>query len=778
MYIPKIILLGSGVSRNHNLSMVTCHRASHYKGMGEFLMESIISNIRNRFGLVVLLATIVMIAAAGSGASASDDPSSPKFVPWFEIGGFYNSGDDSRGEGIIFAPLVYGERDMVFTDLRMKFFENEAREYNIALGYRHMGSYGFNLGAWIGGDFRKSEIDNRFSQLSGGFEALSHNWDFRLNWYGPGTDSKAGRAGFTQLQLTTNNLYMIGGEEVMLQGIDGELGMRLPVEMVNIDPNKFELRAYGGVFYFDDKDALEEVAGIKARVTLAMNDIIPQLPGSRLTAEYEFSYDDVREERHEIGGRLRIPLSDPGTTTLHALAEMTPQERRMLEGLERDTDIISVQSKRENVEDALTNTDFDRVVYVNDGGSIEDKSAASGDNSLLIVRGVIDDGRQRIEGNQTVQGGGSTIQVRGLKSGTVAGFTAPGSRPTVTNGGANILRLAGNNIHIAGLLLDGQGTNNNGIRGGSNKGNIVIAQNIIQNTGDDAIDFRNRNNNIRILNNAISNAGDEGIDFDNRNTNVTITGNTISNSVDAGIDFDDRNTGVVIADTTITNSGDDGIDLGDRNIVSISGLTINGAGDDGIDLGGRNTVTVAASTITNTDYGIYLSDNQNNVMVSNTVFSNISNDAVLFDGRNNEFLVVDSTITDVFDGIHVDGRSNKIAVTNVAFSNIGDNAIVTHSRNNVLLVSGSTFTNVGDDVLDLNRNTTLLFSGNSVSGNVGQDIFDFQGPNSIVLPSSTGNVNNATLGGDICEGNGNFTGTLEISDIVGIVIVDGGAPCS
>ena len=174
--------------------------------------------------------------------------------------------------------------------------------------------------------------------------------------------------------------------------------------------------------------------------------MIPGLAGSQLTAEYEFSYDDVREERHEVGGRLRIPFSAAPTR----LANLTPQERRMMDGLERDTDIVTTQSNQEGVSDALTNVDFDRVAFVQSGGSITGTSAAAGGNSLIIVKGGQITGPQVLSKNQTLQGGASTIAVRGQRSGTVVGFTAPGSRPEIfATSAADVINLSvGSNSHV------------------------------------------------------------------------------------------------------------------------------------------------------------------------------------------------------------------------------------------------------------------------------------------------------------------------------------------
>ena len=94
--------------------------------------------------------------------------------------------------------------------------------------------------------------------------------------------------------------------------------------------------------------------------------------------------------------------------------------------IERDDDIVTVQSKAEGVQDALTQVHFDRVAYAN---SITTVSNEAGDNTLIIANGTFG-GPQELNGNQTLQGGKSTILVTGLKSGTTPSFTAPASRAT------------------------------------------------------------------------------------------------------------------------------------------------------------------------------------------------------------------------------------------------------------------------------------------------------------------------------------------------------------
>jgi len=619
----------------------------------------------------IMAATCLSTFTILNSVSASAAEPGSKWLPWMEFGGYYNTENASRGEVAIFLPVSQSSTDLLFIDARGKIFEGDAKEGNFALGYRHMHGSGFNLGAWIGADARTTDQDNGFWQLSGGFEALSHNIDLRINWYGPATEERAaGSTDFTKVHISGSNIVMTGGQEVALQGIDGEIGIRVPLELINLGSPDLTLRAYAGGFYFDNDLALEEVAGLKTRLELRVENIIPSITGSRLTAEYEFSYDDVRDDRHEFGARLRIPTS-PDDSTL--LASLTLQERRMIDGLERDTDIVTTRSKAETVEDALTGTDFDRVAQVTGGGSITTTSNTAGANSLLIVNGTIAGG-QTVQANQTVQGGGSTIQVRGRRSGTVAGFKASGSKPTVTTGAGDIITLTGNNTHIAGLLIDGQATSADGISGGSDKSNIAITQNTLLGINSDGIFFEDRNDGIIIANNSIAAAAANnanGINFRNDNSNITITNNTITAFNDS-IEIDNRNSNILIANNILTSrvgNGGETIEFGGEN----SDLTIRDniltADDNAIEINQNNSSgTITGNMITTVNgVGIRLgvgASTGNNFTVTNNTFGAIGEAAIQI-AHSSTVTIADNTFNGAIGTflLDVDGVGNVLSGT-------------------------------------------------------------------------------------------------------------------
>lgn len=361
------------------------------------------------------LAAATILAAVCAGAAGARTPAEPvggkKWAPWVEYGGYLGTDDATRGEAAFWTPLLQNPNSLMFLEMRGKLFEESAEEGNFALGYRRMLRSGWNAGVWGGYDLRGTAFGSTFDQLSGGLELFSERFDIRANGYIPlGDEETLFSTSATTLTATGAPTVQLSGNDILLvtpgfattttttatqyamHGVDGEVGMRL---FGGRTPRGPELRVYGGGFWFEHEDVAQEIAGPRARLELRFDDIIDFVPGSRLTIEGEFSHDEVRDDKWEVGARLRIPFGGAS----RRYASLTPQERRMTGALERDTDIVAQQEttssttvssgtvQEENVEDALTGTDFDRVAIVEAGESLGGASTAAGANALIIVRG-------------------------------------------------------------------------------------------------------------------------------------------------------------------------------------------------------------------------------------------------------------------------------------------------------------------------------------------------------------------------------------------------------
>ena len=161
--------------------------------------------VRSSFCTVI---SLILVFHFSSAAPAAEDES--KWLPWYELGGFYGSDDGSRGEVALFAPFEQRSRALGFVDLRGKLFEENVSEFNLVSGYRWMLHNGWNLGAWGGLDARESSIDNRFYQLSAGFDALHSDFDFRVNGYAALSDPKMSPE-LAQVRLSGNRILLVGG---------------------------------------------------------------------------------------------------------------------------------------------------------------------------------------------------------------------------------------------------------------------------------------------------------------------------------------------------------------------------------------------------------------------------------------------------------------------------------------------------------------------------------------------------------------------------------------
>lgn len=591
-----------------------------------------------------------------------------KWQGWWEFGGAIANNDESRGEVTLFQPLGQTAATLFFSDIRAKLFEDDVREGNVAFGWRQR-RQGWNFGAWAGLDVRRTEHDNNFFQLAGGLEALGERWDMRLNGYAPFSDTKSTPSAATVF-LRGNQILMRHGGEMALYGVDAEAGRRI----AGGRSGRHALHLYGGAYWYDHADNDREITGPKARLEYRLDDVIARLPGSRLTLDAAVSHDNVRDTRWSVGARLRIPFGG-GLRTSQPLSGL---DRRMTERLERDVDVVIGTTGDERVDDAETDVQLNRVAFAN-GATGLGPAIAQGGQTLIIAQGgngTITGGVD-LQDNQTLQGGASTIQVRGRKTGTVTGFTAPGSRPFVQVGlDLDVIGVEGSNVHIAGLTIDGLGqTSDEGIDVRFGKSNIVIEQTLVQNVGDKGIDLDDDNSNIRIFNNTVRNAFTDGVSMDNDNTDVTISDMTIvnsgrdgiytdsrntnltiervtidtagfhgidlgfdntgvtirdsniSNADDAGILVFEDNTGVTIANTTISASPNDGVRIEDGNSVTLNGVTINGA-DDGLEVGIFNTVTMNSSTFsgTFTDDAIDIQTPLNTLGGSGNVFNGVAND--------------------------------------------------------------------------------------------------------------------------------------------------------
>ncbi len=563
----------------------------------------------------ILTAGCIPLSAAAGPAAAQDAPPSAgdKWSPWTELGGYAaNHSDARRGELTLWAPLVQDGRSLVFADIRGKLFDDDQREGNAAIGYRFMSDTGWNPGFWIGFDRRRTELDSDFNQISFGVEALSPDWDLRINGYAPLDDSKLVSSATTgsaspTAELSGGTILLVPGlltqtdrYELAFWGVDAEIGFRIPLEHFAAEQSwatslkdesvrhagrRHDLRLFVGGYYFDHPDFDGEVAGPRIRAEWRIDNFIEDWEGSRLTFEAAYQHDDVRDNQVEAGIRLRIPL---GGSSRPSRDGLSAQERRMDEGLKRDTDIvarartqtttISSGGAPEAVEDAETGVDFDQVIMVENGSDLNTAVTAGGGNALIIAKGGgANFGQVVMQGDQTLLGGGGGIEVRGRTSGATATFTAPGITPTIQSGAGNVVTGA-NNSHIAGVTIDGSGTATLGISLTTANQNAVITDTTVQNAAGYGILFASTNATLKLQDSVISDSV-SGIYIGTDNTTAVIQGNIFRNMTNFGPDIHHHggpNTVVTLQDNRFEGSfGTSLVNFSDGTSTIAAGSTGN-----------------------------------------------------------------------------------------------------------------------------------------------------------------------------------------------------------
>jgi len=716
---------------------------------------------------IVSLLVITSLQAHAEPLPQSPTEISQKWSAWWEFGGYYTSDDASRGEVTLFSPLLQGPDDLVFLDARGKLFEQDVSEGNFALGYRHMLDQGWNIGAWIGYDLRQSEQNNTFRQLSGGIEILHPDWDFRLNGYYPLTNPQMTSSNAT-LQITGNQLLFINSEEVPLEGADVEIGARLPLErwISELTPDLFELRAYGGYFHFDDDEAIKEIAGPKGRVEIRFNDVFADnLPGARLTAEFEYSYDDVRGSRYEAGARLRVPFG--GRRNSDSLPQrrvaLTRQESLMMEGLERDTDIIVVSAKPEPVTSVAMDMNIDQIYQTDDGESLL-SAVSKGANNLILVsgeKGAIDLTNTNgilLQQYQILLGGGATALFRGRRTGTIASLTAPGSQPTLTavqNTGDNGVVTVASNTQVTGFNFEKGGPfGGTPALYGDHVNNVLISENSI--TGGQSTGIRIDNgSNINIQDNIIS---DQvfGIYVPN-SQNINIADNVIQNGFN-GITTNDS------TDITITRNFIDSllngiVGRGERIIISDNVVQNTGTG---IRLEASNSV-VSRNSIENIElYGIFSQDSSNSRIDHNQIFS-VPVRISAFDSQNLQIAnnVIHANDTGVTLDSVSDLNSNIVLEDNFIASS-GGYAFETFVDIPGLRLSGNNFSSNGNGWVSISNNTNGVVVENNIFAG-------FEPSPLLVLTNDDGvtgdgNIDNTIANSGVCTTSGSVNIDVTFTD--------------
>lgn len=254
------------------------------------------------------------------------EPADPYFRPYLQLDGFAgNLKQGGRAQLVI--PFWQDPRRLAFLDVRVAGDSEENLYGETGLGLRHilddrviLGGYGFF------GIFGNEEYGDRNTFFYGilGLEALTEDFDLRVNGYIPENDKKRIRNA-AKHNLETPMFMVRGSRLRMNYGLDWEGGVRLPFSE---DSPMWDTRFYVGGYFFDSP-AFASLVGPKGRLETRLHDLPWLGEGSRLVLGGEGAWDRVRESVGRGFVEVRVPF---GATSPRPLTRL---ERRMSDPVRR-----------------------------------------------------------------------------------------------------------------------------------------------------------------------------------------------------------------------------------------------------------------------------------------------------------------------------------------------------------------------------------------------------------------------------------------------------------
>ena len=338
---------------------------------------------------------------------------------------FSDDRDLAKAEFLL--PIVQNSTNMLFLDLRGWQDEFDVREGNFGIGYRNIDGKHIN-GVYAFYDSRVTNNDNKFAQITTGFEYLTEKFDLRANYYIPlndkeatNTETRGGDAIFSGNSVEINDSDSF---ELALRGYDVEFGG----EIIPFMPF---IRVLGGYYNFisNREHNLDiELEGFRGRSEVT----IFSSKNHKLIIEGEYTDDELRDERVFYGlryslifgrnkqengvrttklqQRMTSPIiRDIDVVTTEILPSETASLRRSIGGesgnrlihVDADADAAingdgTFESPYDNINDATTNSDNADIIYVNagsyvEGVSLQDEQKIIGAGSPLLLSYLTDD---------------------------------------------------------------------------------------------------------------------------------------------------------------------------------------------------------------------------------------------------------------------------------------------------------------------------------------------------------------------------------------------------
>ncbi len=669
--------------------------------------------MKTRFLLALITSTCILSPDAYS-QETPENQGRERLKPRAEINARPGT-DRSIFMGEVWMPIAQNpeEGNVLYGDLRTSGDRDQNYEMNAGLGYREMVNDVPVLGDGVAGvhgwyDQRFTERDSEFSQITIGGEWLGKDFDILANGYIPLSDAEthfdanpnASNSGFSGTQLLVNTAQTV--KEEPLAGVDLELGVPLTFLEGDID----SVRVYGGGYHFWGDDA-ESVTGGRIRFNADLT--------SDFSVGARWQYDDVRKSQAFFDITVRLPFGNKKSYQENGLYA------RLDESPERDIDIVSNEAVVDNgVNKVLLNTrtglaqeiyHVDNAAAGGGNGSAENpfntlaaaQAAASTDDIIYVHRGngtsagqnagiTLDDQGQMLMGSGVALAYDSTIfrtsNGNAISSGVIE---AAGLAPVITNGAGNGVTVTADNVRVQGLTINGA-------------------------TGD-GIDVTNVNN-LHFANNSITNSGVNGIGgvFTGTTGTHTIANNLIDDSGQDAVDF--------VYNGASNNTLNVSSNTMDDNTANAVFVRTNGTTTLALNADGNTVTDTNAADANNFDIGrgiwLYGADNSvSTVQISNNSFDRNRGESVELEARDGIdskiYGVIENNVSDnalhsvttgannthFFTEAHAGGNigdsTNRFIIRNNTATNGSEEGIVTKSVGGVSYAESYGNTTVGND---------------------------------------------------------------------------------
>lgn len=364
-------------------------------------------------------------------------------------------------------PLAQDRNRVLFANLRSVLSDQSTWEGNAGVGYRTIVGHRAIVGGYAYFDRRISENDTTFQQVTAGLEVIGEDWGGRVNLYRPvGRDRKTVQVTAPTASISGSRILVDDGRitETSLQGFDAEIGHRLPLPA--------DMRLYAGLYHFSG-EGVTDVDGYRLRFDSGLSESI------RIGAEYSFA-DDTRGNEIFATVKFRFPVPEQNQEE-----QKTPLQKRMLEPVVRDIDVVTAAVKSDPVPALRPDGSGEaRILFVDNQASpggdgtagqpfstlAEAEAAAERWDTIFILGG---------DGTSAGMNTGITLAEEGLQ---LAGAGVPlrldparvrlpetvapaavggtklvpeGTAPIITNSAGDGITVEADHIRIAGLTVSG-----------------------------------------------------------------------------------------------------------------------------------------------------------------------------------------------------------------------------------------------------------------------------------------------------------------------------------